>query len=432
MISDRKIAPPVYEITQLDYLHPEKWELSNGLKIWGINAGSQELVKIDFIFDAGAWHQPSNLIAGLTNAFLNQGSKNYSAQEIAETFDFRGAYLQLNTDQQFGSVSVLTLNKYIDKILEVTADVIQFPTFPEKEINAQIGKKKQQFIIENNKVKTLAQKKFSQVLFGENHPYANTNKITDYDLLSQQQFIQFHRHFYHPLNCKIIVAGQYNAEVKDALENNFGVQKWKTEHVNELTPRHINSAEGRRFFVGKNDAVQSAIRIGALIPNREHPDFHGLNVLVTILGGYFGSRLMTNIREEKGYTYGIGAGINAMPNAAYVSISTEVGTDVCDAALREIYFELERLQTDLVDQDELDVVKNYLMGENLRNFDGVFAMSGSLRTLLEAGLNYNHYEDFMKIINSITAEEIRDLARKYFSRDDFFEVVAGKTKANQL
>ncbi|MFA9388958.1 MAG: M16 family metallopeptidase [Prolixibacteraceae bacterium] len=423
---DRKIAPEITAITQLDYLLPEKWMLSNGLPVWGINAGSQDLLKIDFIFDAGAWHQSSNLVAGLTNAFLNQGTEKYSAQEIAEIFDFRGAYLQLSADQQFASVTILTLNKYIEQILEVTADVIQYPTFPDKEIKAQIGKKKQQFIIENNKVKTLAQKRFSQVLFGEEHPYANTNKFSDYDLLDQKHFIEFHQNYYQPSNCKVILAGKYNNEVKISLEKFFGSARWvPVSDIKVKLSQTIPSPE-RQHFVEKSDALQSAIRMGAFMPNREHADFNGLNVLVTILGGYFGSRLMTNIREEKGYTYGIGAGIYSMPNASFLSISTEVGADVCSVALNEIYYEIERLQTDLVSDNELDVVRNYLLGENLRSFDGVFAMSGSLRTLLEAGMDYDHFDEFVNVVNTITPTDLRELAIKYFDKNQIYEIVAGQ------
>ncbi|MDA3929081.1 MAG: pitrilysin family protein, partial [Prolixibacteraceae bacterium] len=382
---NRNIAPQQREISKLDFILPEQWKLNNGVKVWGINAGSQELVKIDFIFDAGAWYQPQNLIAGLTNAFMNQGSKHYSAQQIAQLFDSRGAYLQLVADQQYGCVTILTLNKYIDEILEVTADVIQNPIFPEHEIAAQIGKKKQQFTIENNKVKTLTQKKFSQVLFGEKHPYSNTNKLSDYDLLSSDKLKEYHGLNYGSESCKIIVAGQYGSKLKDILNQYFGNSNWtslsKTDSYFD-----IKGDIQKVHFVEKSDALQSAIRIGRLVPNRDEADFHGLTILVTLLGGYFGSRLMANIREDNGYTYGIGAGIYSMPNAAYLTISTEVGCDVTKAALKEIYFEIERLQTELVGEDELSVVRNYLLGENLRSFDGVFAMASSLRVLLEAGL----------------------------------------------
>ena len=423
---DRKIEPAISDIDAINYLLPEKWELSNGIEVWGINGGSQELVKIDFIFDAGTWYQPANLIAGLTNAFMNQGTKKYSAQKIAEIFDYRGAYLNLNADQQFGSVTILTLNKYVEEILEVTSDVIRNPAFPKKEIKTQIAKKKQQFIVENNKVKVLAQKRFSQVLFGEKHAYANTNTIADYEGLTRDHFVDFHRKYYNANHCRIIVAGLYSDELKAKLDYHFGQKEWLSNEVDEKRVHHIEPDKDREHIVPKIDALQSAIRIGRLFPNRNEPDFFGLNVLVTLLGGYFGSRLMSNIREEKGYTYGIGAGIFSFTNAAFLSISTEVGVDVCTPALNEIYYEIERLQNELVEPEELNAVRNFLLGETLRSFDGVFAMSNSLRTLVEADLDYSHYDAFIETIRSITPEEIKLLARKYFKKSDMYEVIAGK------
>lgn len=423
---NRKTAPAVSEIENVVHLLPEKWQLSNGIKVWGINAGSQEIVKIDFIFEAGAWYQTENLIAGLTNSFMNQGSKNYTAQEIAEAFDYRGAYLQLTVDQQFGTITIFTLNKYIEIVLKITADVIQFPVFPQKEIEAQIGKKKQQFIIENNKVKTISQKKFSQVIFGEDHQYSNTNKFEDYDKLTREKFIEFHAQNYTANKCKIVVAGRYDDNIKQMLNSYFGGENWISDKEMPHVIHPITGAKTKTHFVEKADALQSAIRIGCLFPNRDHIDFHGLNVLITLLGGYFGSRLMTNIREDKGYTYGIGAGIYSLPHASYLSIMTEVGSDVCDVAIKEIYFEIERLQRELIGEDELSIVRNYLLGETLRNFDGVFAMSGSLITLIESGLDYSHYDQFVEVLRNISPLELQQLAIKYLNVNELYQIVAGK------
>ncbi len=421
---DRIIAPKVNDISEINFIHPERWTLSNGAEVWGIKAGSQDVVKIDFIFNAGSWYQSANLIAGLTNSFLNQGTKNYSAQQIAEAFDFRGAYLQLSVDQQYGFVSVLTLNKYIEDILRVTADVIKNPVFPEAELKSQIAKKKQWFNIENNKVKTLAHKKYSQVLFGENHPYSNTNKASDYDFLSREKFIEFHKQNYILDDCKIIIAGNYSDEMKNLLDKYFGEKTPSAAYKSK--PIYTINPEVEKFhFVEKKDALQSAIRVGKIVVNREHADFHGLNILTTILGGYFGSRLMSNIREDKGYTYGIGSSIVTFNNAAYFYVATETGTDVCRPALKEIYYEIERLQNDYVGWDELETVRNYLFGETLRSIDGVFALSGTFKSLLEAGMDFSNFMQFIEVLRNITPNDLQLLAQNYLKREDLYEVVAG-------
>ncbi|MDA3880056.1 MAG: pitrilysin family protein [Prolixibacteraceae bacterium] len=424
---NRKLAPGINNVYEIDYLLPEKWKLDNGIDIWGINAGSQELVKIDFMFDAGSWHQSRNLVAGMTNALMSQGTGKYSAQQIAEIFDFRGAYLQLSADQQFGNVTILTLNKYLPEILDVTADVIKNPTFPAKEVKTQLAKKKQHFTIENNKVKTIAQKKFSVVMFGDEHPYSNTNVVVDYETLTRDDLVCFHSERYTSDNCRIILAGCYDRQVKELLQKYFGDSNWSRNGEKVQNPEYIikPSMQMAHFFE-KTDALQSAIRIGRHLPNRAEPNFFGLNILITILGGYFGSRLMMNVREDKGYTYGIGAGIFTQPNAAYLNIITEVGVNVCGAALDEIYSEIDRLQNEPVPDEELDIVRNYLLGETLRSFDGIFAMSASLKTLIESSLDYSHYDSFVQAIRSVTPAELQLLAQKYLNREELYQVVAGR------
>ncbi len=424
---NRNIAPPVKSISDISFIQPEEWSLPNDAKVWGIKAGSQDMVIIDFIFNAGSWYQKSNLIAGLTNAFLNQGTKNYTAQQIAETFDFRGAYLQLSVDQNYGYVSIFTLNKYLEDVLKVTADVIKYPTFPDAELKSQIAKKKQWFIIENNKVKTIAQKKFSQALFGNDYPYANTNKASDYDNLSRDLFVNFHKENYNLAKCKIIISGSYSDTTKLLLEKYFG-DSCPDSLIQPLPEYSINPDKIRTHFVEKKDALQSAVRVGRLTINRDHPDFHGLNILVTILGGYFGSRLMSNIREDKGYTYGIGSTIITFPNAAYFLVATETGNEFCRPALNEIYYEMEKLQNELVGEEELDTVKNYLLGETLRSLDGVFALTGTFKSVLLMNSDFTYYSDFLKVLKEIQSEDLQKLAVKYLEVHKMYEVVAGKEK----
>jgi predicted Zn-dependent peptidase len=423
---DRSQIPEIKEISKIDFILPEEWQLSNGIPVWGLKAGSQELVKIDFIFDAGSWYQTENLMAGLANSFMVLGSKNFSAQEIAESFDFRGAYLQLTADQQFGNVSVLTLTKYLDEILKVTADIIKNPSFPEKEVMTHLAKRKQQFIIENNKVKTLALKKFTQALFGIQHPYANTNTVADFDRITREKLAAFHFATYRLDHCRIIVAGNYDDSIKTLLNHYFGDTPISFKNGE---PTHvIHASESMKHFVEKSDAVQSAIRIGKQVANRNHPDFHGLTVLTTILGGYFGSRLMANIREDKGFTYGIGASIVTFPHAAYFTVTTEVGTDVCRQAIDEIYAEIQKLIDEPVTNEELETVRNYLLGDMLRSFDGVFALSNSLKTLVESALDYSHYEKYIDEIKNITPARLQQLAATYFMHDELYEIVAGEYK----
>jgi predicted Zn-dependent peptidase len=181
-----------------------------------------------------------------------------------------------------------------------------------------------------------------------------------------------------------------------------------------------------KIFIAKKDALQTAIRIGSTTINKKNTDYHGLKILDTILGGYFGSRLMKNIREDKGYTYGINSSVVSFNHAAYKVIGTEVGIKHTNDTIKEIFTEIKRLQNERVDNEELVLVKNYMLGEMIRMFDGPFATADSFRSVWEFGLDYLYYSDFAEKIKTIGQDEIIHLARTYYKADDLFEIIVGQ------
>lgn len=421
---DRTIQPAVNTIDHIDVVKAEKRLLGNGIPVHFINAGTQDVVKIDFIFEAGTWFQTKNLVASICNSMLEEGSENYPAGEIAEKFDFYGAYLQLSIDQNQGFVNVITLSKHLPAILEVTEDLIKRSVFPDHELDVLIAKNKQKWLLENEKVRTLCQKRFTQVMFGDNHPYTINNKLEDFDRISREELVKFYKSYYHSGNCQILVAGKVDEDVLKLLNIYFGGDDWKQKQA-DFPEYTIHSDVKKRHHVEKANGIQSAIRMGKFWVPKTHPDFHGLSILATILGGYFGSRLMTNIREEKGYTYGIGSFILTLKQASYLIISSEVGNEYVEPTLTEIALEMRRLQTEPVSENELLTVKNYLLGEFLRDFDGPFALAGSFKAINDFGLDYSFYDDYLHILRNITSAEIMKLAQQYLNPDECYTVVAG-------
>jgi predicted Zn-dependent peptidase len=318
----------------------------------------------------------------------------------------------------------VSLGKHLPAILEMSENMIKHSVFPEYELEVLIAKNKQKFLLENEKVRTLCQKKFTQVLFGDAHPYAINNKLEDFDHINRDVLNQFYQTYYHSGNCHIILAGKVDESVLNLLEIHFGGTDWQREAAN--TPAYsIHSNEQKYHHVEKANGMQSAIRVGKFWVNKSHPDYHALSVLVTILGGYFGSRLMANIREEKGYTYGIGSFILSLKHVTYMAISTEVGNEYIEPTLREIFIEIKKLQTELVSEDELETVKSYLLGEFLRDFDGPFALASSFKAINDFNLDYSFYDRYLTILRNLTSEELMRLAQKYLHPEDFYTVVAG-------
>jgi predicted Zn-dependent peptidase len=421
---NRNIQPEVNPIEHIDMVQAEKYLLSNGIPVHYINAGTQDVVKLDIVFEAGTWFQPANLIASLCNSMLEEGSENYSAAEIAEKFDYYGAYLQLAVDQNQGFVNVVTLGKYLPEILKVVEDLIKRSVFPEHELDVLIAKNKQKWLLENEKVRTLCQKKFTQVLFGNDHPYAINNQLEDYNKIRRTDLVDFYRKYYHSANCHILLAGKIDDSVLHLVDKFLGGNDWGQD----LQPDpvyEISSSPVKYHHVEKAGGIQSAIRVGKFWVPKTHPDFHALSVLLTIFGGYFGSRLMANIREDKGYTYGIGSYALTFKKANYLVISTEVGNEYVEPTLREIANEMLRLQNELVSENELETVKSYLLGEFLRDFDGPFALSGSFKAINDFGLDYSFYDQYLRVLRNITAEELMKLSKEYLNPDDFYTVIAG-------
>jgi predicted Zn-dependent peptidase len=158
---------------------------------------------------------------------------------------------------------------------------------------------------------------------------------------------------------------------------------------------------------------------------RKHPDFIPFTILNTVLGEYFGSRLMSNLREDKGYTYGVNSMVSEYQNIGYFLIATDVAAEHVDSALKEIRFEIEKLQTELIEQEELDLVKNYLLGQLLKSADGPYAMTDLYVHLQSFGLEVDYYNRYIHEINEITSEELQDCAKKYLNWDDLTIVTAG-------
>ena len=176
--------------------------------------------------------------------------------------------------------------------------------------------------------------------------------------------------------------------------------------------------------------MQSAIRIAKRTIGKSHHDFAKLHVVNTILGGYFGSRLMSNIREDKGYTYGIGSFVAPQKHDSYFGISTEVGADVSQKAINEIYKELESLRTELVSEEELNLVKSYLMGELLKSVDGPFSVAERWKGIILFDLDKSYFDNLVNTILNITPIEVRDIAERYLGSNDMYEVLVGSNNMN--
>ncbi len=422
---NRAIAPEFKTIEKIDIINATEQKLDNGVPVYTINAGSQELTKVEFIFSAGMYYQNRTLLASTTNTLLEAGTTKHNALQLSEHIDFFGSFLELEVGQDYSSITIYSLNKYLNESLAFVEEILKDSIFPQSEIDIHLANRKQKHLINSGKVSHLARRKFSELLFGEKHPYGIDAKTEDFDTLKRADILEFYKNHYSFKNCFIVAAGNLPKDLHSVLNNHFGKDNWGSASPTKSVPAKITTTTQQKHLVEKSDAIQSAIRIGRILFNKTHEDYFKFQVLNTILGGYFGSRLMANIREDKGYTYGIGSGLTSLVNGGYFSISTEVGSDVTKLALEEIYKEIKILCEELVSPEELETVRNYILGQFLRSVDGPFALAEKFVGVKEFGLDYSYYSNYFKAVKNVTPQELKDLANKYLQEKDLIECVAG-------
>ena len=422
---DRKIAPEFKQVNNIHFLDAGKTNLDNGIEFNYINGGSQDIVKIDFIFNAGNLYQNKPLVASSTSQLIKEGTKNYTAFEISEGIDLYGAFFEVENTYDTTTLTLYSLTKHLTKVLPFVKEVILTPSFSETEFNTFKTNAIERFKINLEKVSFIARKEFMSAIFEATHPYGSNVEIKDYENLKIEDIRNFYNENYNLGNCRILASGKVEKSTIDILNTAFGKEVISKKSIKNLAINSITKKSTSRY-IKKENALQSAIRIGRVFPNKLHQDYYGLQILNTVLGGYFGSRLMANIREDKGYTYGIGSGIMSLKNAGYFFISTEVGSDVTKDALVEIYKEIEILRTEEIPNEELELVKNYLLGQLLKSCDGPFSMGAMFENAHEYGLDYSFYNNYIKTIKEITPKTLLALGVKYFNKSDLTEIVVGK------
>lgn len=423
---DRKIKPPVKKISTFNIVEAKKQFLTNGIPLLKLYSDTSEMVKIEWLFSAGNWYQEAPLIAFTANNMLVEGSKKYTSAQIAERIEFFGCQIGYNVDKDNAFVSVICMKKHVSLVLDVVEDIIKNAEFPEHELEIFKNNHKQQFLVEQSKVKNIARYVHSQLLFGDHHPYGYMIVENDFDRIDRDTILRFYKQRYQAKHCKIIVSGNADDEVIRHIESRFGTDNWNYQG-SLYNPTFTSSISNEReMYVEKSDALQSAVRIGKVMFNKLHEDFVGLSVLNCVLGGYFGSRLMKKIREEKGYTYGINSLLVEFRNSGYFAIVSELGADVTSPAIEDIYREINKLRNELVPIQELDRVKNYMLGDVVRMFDGPFAQAESLISLLEYDLGYDYFYSMIESIKSIDSKTLQSLAYKYFDPESLCQVVVGK------
>lgn len=425
MTLDRKTPPPIRDAVEFEYRLPPitHARLDNGIPFYYLSAGVQDVVEIDFVFPAGLWQEDKPAVAAATGGLLKNGTSTKSAHAIHESLEFFGANLRVTTSDDYAIASLFALTKDLPRLLPIVLEVLTDAVFPDEEVALHKQNAIQRLLVNLRQCEFVANQRIDALLFGEAHPYGRYSKVEKIEAVTREDIIHFYMTRFALSGARIFMAGKVGDNDIRLVNKIFGQGP-----IEAVAPEQamVFSAPGpaaqKHREINDPAGVQAAIRIGRSFPNRLHADFPKMVVLNTLLGGYFGSRLMSNIREDKGYTYGIYSSLHPMLHGGSLIIHTEVGRDVMESAVREIYKELEALRETPADADELLLVKNYLLGGLLGDLDGPFQILSRWRTLILNGLDETHFNTNVQIYKSITATELQALAVQYLKAEDFYEL----------
>lgn len=423
---DRTIAPAAVDIDEVVIQLPEKCRLSNGWNCYRYFSDTSQIVRLDLIVPINTSDVSCRLQPHFAARLITEGTASYSSEEIASIIDFCGAVVDANADKHHTVISLHALRRHLPTMLPLLRTLFTEANFPEKEFGIMRDNMRQEFIVNSERMSHLVRRHFPSLIFGATHPYGQIAAVEDYDKLETIGIQSFYTNNWLRNQTQMVLAGNFQAEDLELIDQVFANDFPANIEVESHWPNPSGSDQ-RELLIQKPDAMQSAIRIGCRSINRTHEDYPGMVVLNTILGGYFGSRLMTKIREEKGLTYGIGSGLALFPRDAMFLIQAEVMADKTRMAIDEIFKEVLRLSNELVPMEELSLVKNYILGQMLRGFDGVFNLSDRFKALLPYGVSMDvFYKDYVKGINATCPESLRLLAQKYLVPEKMYTAVAGR------
>lgn len=421
MNSERINGPKINPIQQVQLPTIDLHKLSNGIPVYAISGSTQDVIKLEIVIDAGRPYEKVRTASRTISRMLKEGTSNRSGEDIATQLEYYGATFNTTSDIDTCRVSLYCLGKYFENVIEIVEDVLSNAIFPEEELDLFKSNMKQRLEIDLMKNDVMAYRALTESLYGDAHPYGYNSIIENYRSLTREELITEYNAMYGSNRCMMFLSGKVSLETIKVLDNAFS-------NYTKLASRKIldyNNAVPpiEKIKLESKNPYQSALRYGRRLFSKKHEDYAGVSVLSTLLGGYFGSRLMSNIREDKGYTYNIYAGIDAMVHDGYFYISTEVGKEYLEDTKTQIKHEVEVLKSELVSQKELTMVKNYMAGNYLSMLDGPLKSSRIIRNVISSDMDLNTFDKIISKTLTINSEELRDLANKYLNLSDMTEVV---------
>jgi zinc protease len=427
----RQQIPAPLALRPLNIPEPTEIKLANGMRVVTVEDKRLPLVSFRLAMPSGDVNDPENMVglSDMMTHLMSEGTQRRTSKQIAEEVERIGATLSAGSGSDFTTVAASALAIYADDILELMADIVQRPSFPQNEIDLARENAKQLLIQQRAQPTFLASERVAKVIFG-NHPYSRVSPTPEtLDAMTRDALKSFHASLMTPKDAVMVVVGDIDqAALIDRLDELFG--KWQPSAAPALSfPGPPVRATRSACLVDRPGSAQSNIVVANIGISRTSPDYFPMLLMHTVLGANASSRLFMNLREEKGYTYGAYSSLDARRVAGSFRVTAEVRTPVTGASLKEFFYELERIRSERVSDKELADAKSYLTGVfpiKIETQEGLIEQLVSIRM-------YNLPDDYLHTyrdrINAISSDEILRVAQQYVTPDKAAVVIVGDANA---
>ena len=424
MTLNRTIAPPAQAIEKVKILKASTHILENQIPLYAVQAGEQPVVRLELIFEAGSKRENIFGASQFATKMLSEGTSRHSSAEISEAFDQFGAFLEISQNADRANIMVHCLTKHLPEILPNLQEILTDSVFPEKELATLKNITLQTLKVNLEKTTFVAGQVLKEQIFGKNHAYGKTLNEANILNINQLAIKNFYEEQFKNKTFKIFLSGKFGEKEINLLNQFFG-QNQVSVSQNTTEKPVFEKEKNESTVIEKVGSLQSTIRLGRTLFGRKNPDFFKFLVTNTLLGGYFGSRLMKNIREEKGFTYGISSSLVPMRDAAYFVIGTDVKREFTSQTIYEIHKEIKRLQTELVSKNELETAQNYMIGAFAGSLNTPFEIADRQKIIILDELPADFYDKYIQKIRSVSAEDVQEMANKYLIINELCEIVVG-------
>ncbi|PLK45976.1 pitrilysin family protein [Emticicia sp. TH156] len=425
MILDRTIAPPSQTIEQVSIPKAEKTLLDNQIPVFMIKAGEQPVMRLELIFDAGSRFENKTGESFFAAKMLSEGTSKHTATGISEHFDSFGAFLEISQAVERLTITVHGLTRHLPELLPLLLEMITDSVIPESELQVQKNITSQNLKINLEKSSYVAGQVFREQIYGVNHPYGKSLTLALIDDITRNDVTDFYEKHIKGKGFKIFISGKFGNEEVQALNRYLGRTPVEFQQHQHLIDTSANITHPESILVERTENLQSSIRLGKKLFGRTHPDYFKFMVTNTVFGGYFGSRLMKNIREEKGFTYGISSGLVPQKEGGYLVMGTDVKKEFTQQTLDEILKEINLLQTVPVEEEELETAKNYMIGSFVGSLNTPFEIADRQKIIILDDLPADFYDNYIQKVRAVTPMDVLEMANTYFKPENLFEVVVG-------